>query len=266
MRILRNYRILFGAALRSELQYRANFLIMILGGLCYQGVGLAFIWAVLARFPSIGGWSLREVAFLYGIRLAAHSLWIMPGGSLLFLDWFLRDGDYDRVLIRPVNPLVQVLTHRLQVSGFGDFVGGAILLAATSLSAPVDWSPLAVVFLLLTVVGGALTEGAVQLAASTLSFRTLNAFSTRLTIDTVMGTFGSYPLSIFGRFVEFCMTFILPVAFIAYLPASVLLGRGGELAVPAVLAWGAPLIGVPLFALAYRLWVSQSRHYTSSGT
>jgi len=41
--------------------------------------------------------------------------------------------------------------------------------------------------------------------------------------------------------------------------------RTGELAVPAWLAWGSPVVGGGLLALAYVFWTAQSRHYTSSG-
>lgn len=86
LRWLRTYKLLVGAAWRAEMQYRGNLLVNILGGLCYQGAGLAFIWAVLARFGNLGGWTLGEIAFLYGLRLAAHGLWIVPGHQLLFVD------------------------------------------------------------------------------------------------------------------------------------------------------------------------------------
>ncbi|GFJ96330.1 hypothetical protein Prum_099720 [Phytohabitans rumicis] len=58
---------------------------------------------------------------------------------------------------------------------------------------------------------------------------------------------------------------MFPLAFVAYLPAAVLLNRTGELAVPAWLAWASPAVGGLLTFLAYRFWRWQSRYYTSSG-
>jgi len=55
------------------------------------------------------------------------------------------------------------------------------------------------------------------------------------------------------------------VAFIAYLPATVLLGRTGELAVHPLFAYVAPLVGVLVFSLAYAFWKGELRHYQSSG-
>ena len=262
---MRAYRILIGAALRAEVQYRANFLLNVLGGVCYQGVGLAFIWAVLSRFGTIGGWPLREVAFLYAIRLTAHGLWIVPFGQLISVDEVVRLGEYDRYLVRPANPLVQLVTRRIHLTSMGDLVGGVVLLAICSVSAPVTWSPVAVLYLLLAVVGGAMVELSLQLAASALAFRWLSTLSLKYGIDAVFNDVGSYPLKIFGSAVRFGLTFVFPLAFVAYLPASVLMGRAGELAVPAWLAWGSPAVGGLLLALAYGFWTWQSRSYSSSG-
>jgi len=77
--------------------------------------------------------------------------------------------------------------------------------------------------------------------------------------------FGSYPLHIFGDLARFVLTFGVPVAFIAYLPSTVLLGRTGELSVHPALAYGAPLVGAALFGAAYLFWRSQIPHYQSSG-
>jgi ABC-2 type transport system permease protein len=262
---MRAYLILLGAAVRAELQYRANFLIMLVGGVCYQGVGLAFIWAVLNRFGTIGGWSLREIAFLYAIRLTAHGLWLVPFGQLINVDEVVRMGEYDRYLVRPANPLIQLMTRRIQLTATGDLAGGLALLAFTAGYAPVHWSLGAVGFLALAVLGGAMVEGSTQLAGSALVFRLLSTMSLKLGIDSVFNEFGSYPLRIFGPAARFGLTFLFPHAFVAYLPASVLLNRTGELTVPSWLAWGSPVVGGALLFLAYRFWSWQSRYYTSPG-
>jgi ABC-2 type transport system permease protein len=257
--------ILLGAALRAELQYRANFLINMLGGICYQGIGLAFIWAVLSQFGTVGGWSLREVALLYAIRLTAHGLWIVPFGQLVSVDDVVRQGEYDRYLVRPVNPLVQLITRRIHLTASGDLLGGLLLLAIASTQAPVNWSPGAVAFLLLAVVGGAMVELSLQLGASAMTFRLLSTLSLKFGIDSVFNEVGSYPLKIFGGAARFGLTFVFPLAFVAYLPSTVLMNRTGELGVPAWLAWGSPVIGAFLLTAAYRFWSWQSRYYTSSG-
>src|SRR5918998_1131716 len=111
---------LWSASIRSELQYRTNFLILVVMGLVYQGTGFAFIWVVLSRFEAVGGWTLGHVAFLYGLRLIMHALSMILGGHTRELDHQIRHGEFDRYLLRPLAPLYQIVSQRMQVNAFGD--------------------------------------------------------------------------------------------------------------------------------------------------
>lgn len=265
MRTLRIYRSLLGAALRGQMQYRANVLMMLLGGIAYQGAGFVFIWVVLDRFGSIGGWSLGEVAFLYGVRLCAHGLMVCFFNQMMSVDQVVREGEFDRYLVRPVNPLISLLTRRTLLSAFGDLLGGCLLVAVSATMVPVEWSVPAVAYLVLAICGGALVEGSVQLAFGSMAFRLLSTGGLRFVGDDLFNLFGGYPLKIFPTGARFVLTFILPLAFVAYLPVSVLLGRTGELMIPPSVAYLAPVLGGVLLFLAYRLWRYQMRFYASSG-
>ncbi|MFF4778101.1 ABC transporter permease [Microtetraspora fusca] len=262
VRTLRLYWRLQRAAMRGALQYRLNLVIGVATGVAYQGSGFAFVWVVMHTFPAIGGWSLREIAFLYGLRLTAHALYVLPFSSLIGLDWLVREGELDRVLLRPLNPLVQIMAKRLGVGQLGDLLAGLVLLVV----ALPPLGPASALFCLAAVVGGALVETAVSLALASLSLRTWNTIAVRVFADDLFSKFGSYPMSVFGGAAQWALTFVLPVAFVAYVPASVLLDRTGELNVPAPVAYASPLLGVALFALAYRIWSRQLRHYQSTGT
>lgn len=252
------------AAMRAELQYRANFL-LVTAGLTYQCVGFAFIWVLLERFDVIGGWTLGEVAFLYGLRLTAHGLWVIPFNRLIFLDEIVKEAQFDRFLVRPFNPLLQLMTSRFWLGSFGDIIGGVAILAVAVSIVDIDWSPAAVGYLLLAVVGGALLESSLQLALASLNFRLLSARAFQTTVDNIFSTFGNYPMRIFGGATKAALTFVLPLAFMAYLPATVLLDRTDELSISPWFAYLAPLVGGVWFAAAYRIWVWQMRSYSSAG-
>ena len=166
---------MWAASVRGELQYRANFLIMALMGVVYQCTGFAFIWVVLARFQALAGWTLGEVAFLYGLRLTMHALNGALSGGLYSLEWKVRQGEFDRYLVRPMAPLLQLMCERIHVSIAGDLLGGLALFAAAASLVAVDWTPLALLYLALALLGGALVELALRVLFSALSFRFLSA-------------------------------------------------------------------------------------------
>lgn len=253
------------ASLRGELQYRANFLIMALMGIVYQCTGFAFIWVVLARFQALAGWTLGEVAFLYGLRLIMHAINGALTGGLYSLEWKVRQGEFDRFLVRPMPPLLQLLCERIHVSIVGDLIGGLALFVAAASLVAVNWTPLALLYLLLALLGGALVELALRVLFSALSFRFLSANAFMGVLDTIFSNFSNYPLTIFGSVLEFLLTFGLPLAFMAYFPAVVLLGRTGELQVAPIFAYAAPLAGIIWLLVALRVFHHEMRHYQSAG-
>ncbi|MQS37071.1 ABC transporter permease [Streptomyces katsurahamanus] len=254
------------AALRAETGYRFNFVLLVVMGIVYQGSGIAFVWVILSQFDSIGSWTFSDVAFLYSLRLLAHAVWVVPFNQVYALDELVREGRFDVYLLRPLNPLLQVITGRMRMNILGDVITAVTMFGFALTAADVDWTPAKALYLVLAVLGGAAAEGAVVLLVSALSFRFLHTWSAHFLVDNVFLLFGSYPLHIFGTATTWILTWTVPVAFVAYVPASVLLGRTGDLSVSPVLAWAAPAIGFLWMYAAYRIWVRQMRHYQSTGT
>jgi ABC-2 type transport system permease protein len=255
---------LFLAGIRRELQFRLNFVVWVFVGIAFQLTGFFFLWALLARFRSIAGWTLEEIAFLYGLRLLAHALVVFLFGGTQLMEFLIREGNFDRYLVRPVPALVLVLSW-FRPSSIGDLAGGVVLFVVASRVAPIDLSPLAVAYLVLAVLGAILIEGGIRLAIAALAFRFLRTWGVLWFMDNLFNNFGNLPLRIFGGLVEFVLTFVVPVAFVAYVPASVVLGRTSELAILPGLAYVAPLVGVVVFGLAYLLWRHELPQYQSSG-
>jgi ABC-2 type transport system permease protein len=253
------------ASVRSELQYRANFLIMVLMGIVYQCTGFVFIWVVLSRFQAVAGWTLGEVAFLYGLRLLMHALNGAITGGLYGLEWQVRQGEFDRYLVRPTSPLIQLLSQRVHISIFGDLLGGLVLFVAANSLVAVDWTASALLYLVLAIFGGALVEMALRVLFSALAFRFLSANAFMGLLDTLFSNFSNYPLNIFGSVLQYLLTFGIPLAFMAYFPATVLLGRTSELRVSPLFAYGAPFAGVVWLAFALLVFQREMRHYQSSG-
>ncbi|TMR07790.1 ABC transporter permease [Nonomuraea turkmeniaca] len=260
LRALRLYVMLQRASARGAMQYRMNTVIGILSGAIWQGTGFAFIWVVMHTFPSLAGWGLAEIAFLYGLRLTAHALAMIPLMSVNDIHWVVRNGEFDRFLLRPLNPLVQLMGNRMGIAQFGDLIVGVTLLAVAGRNAAVQWNVWLIAFCFIAIVGGALIEAAFFLALCSLSLRMVDTFALRVFVDDIFSKFGSYPMKIFGGAVEWLLTFVVPVAFVAYVPSSVVLGK-----LDGPWALVAPLLGVVLIVLAYLIWRRQLDHYQSVG-
>jgi len=262
---MRQYGVLLRVGLSAALQYRVDFALTAIGAIFYEAVSLAFVGVIVHAFGSIGGWGLAQVAFVYGIRSMGHALHGLVSGQLWSIDTVVRLGEFDRYLVRPVNPLIQLLTRSFQVTAVGDIVFGICVLTITSVATSISWSVGSVAYLLAAIVGSAFVESAVMLVIASLSFRLLAATSVLSVADSVFVTFGPYPLSVLPRAVSYLLTFVLPLAFAAFFPAAILLGRTKDLFVPVWLAAASPAVGVLLYIGAVAFFHQQMRHYSSPG-
>jgi ABC-2 type transport system permease protein len=255
---------LLAANMRGELQYRANFLVMTLVGLALEGIGFAVIWVMLSRFGNIGGWTLGEMAYLYGFLTLTSSFTTVVFSFSPGFQWLVREGQFDRYLVRPLPPLLQLMTSRLHVPNVGPCLGGCALFIVANSLVHIDWSPLALSYMVLAIVGSCLLQAAIHLILTGLVFRLLST-GMLFYIATGLFRYGYYPLKIYPGALRFFLTFIFPIAFMGYLPATVLLNRTGEIGIPAVFAYLAPLAGIIWLAPAYWFFHRQIRYYQSAG-
>jgi ABC-2 type transport system permease protein len=184
----------------------------------------------------------------------------------MLTDEMVRDGEFDRVLLRPVNPFLQLVTRRFSLMSLGDALLGVGALIIFSRQAPVDWDAVKIAYLLLAVIGGSLIETGIATFFCGLSFVATSTFSLRIFADSSITQFSGYPLTMFGRpaFYAFCTAF--PMAFISFLPATVLLDRTGDVPLPTWLTTASPLAGALVMAVGYGFFSKMMPRYTSPGS
>jgi viologen exporter family transport system permease protein len=256
---------LWKAGLKSSLQYRTDTFIVILMALAFQGTGFAFAWVVLDRFESLAGWGLGEIAFLYGFRLIVHAAAGVMTGPIFRLDNEVRTGEFDRYLMRPVGPLLQFVTQRVEISILGDLVGGLAIFAYANSLIQVARDPATVLYFAFALAGGVLAEAGVRILIGAISFRFLASEPFLYLADSVFSTFANYPLSLFGSGIAAILTVAVPVALVAYLPGLVMLDRASEAGLPGPLVIGAPILGAVWFCIAIRIFHGQLARYQSAG-
>jgi ABC-2 type transport system permease protein len=110
-----------------------------------------------ARMPALGGWTLPEIALLYGLSSVAFGLsdMVIAGFDYAYFGPnMVRLGEFDRVLIRPVNTFLQVLTSQFTLKRLGRIGQGALVLVWALLALDRTWTPIQVAYLIITIGGG----------------------------------------------------------------------------------------------------------------
>ena len=69
-----------------------------------------------------------------------------------------------------------------------------------------------------------------------------------------------------GEWLRRLFTFVFPLAFVAYLPASEILGKPTPLGLPDWTVWSSPLVAVVAAVVALAVWRTAIRHHQSTGS
>jgi ABC-2 type transport system permease protein len=77
------------------MQYRANFIVGILGLLFWNVINLGLIGVLVTQFTSLKSWTLWELVFLYGLWILAHSLYALFFSHTSELENYLIEGTFE---------------------------------------------------------------------------------------------------------------------------------------------------------------------------
>jgi ABC-2 type transport system permease protein len=267
LRDLRLYRRLVAMQARSQLQYKANMTIDIGTNFAITTLEFTQIFLLFATFTTLAGWSAGEVALLYGVTGIAFGLAELLGAGISGFDEIIRRGDFDRVLLRPVSPFLQVAGSDFRMRRFGRLSQGIVAaLLALILLGGLHWRPLDLLVLPLGILSGTLIFLAVMVLGATLCFWTIE--TTELTNILTYGgrEMLSWPLSVYSQSLQQFFLFVVPLAFGTYAPVCYLLGKPLPLGLPDALAFAAPLIALIFAGVAAAIWGVGVRRYQSTGS
>jgi len=252
--------------LLTMIEYRANFFMWFGFTLVYHGTAIGALYFTLRQFPSMNGWDFKQMAFLYALWMLAHEFHNTFFFTVVSVPEYVREGRFDRFLVRPLDTLFQTLTVPQQIWPDGLVLAIAFFVFATryvGVSADVVF----VLFVPLVVIGGALVELGISLAVATVSFWFVRVDTLRWVVMSLEQEFTRYPISIYTRSVRFVLAFVLPFAFMNYFPATFFLHKTETgLALSPQVGLLTPLVGLSWLAVSYAFWRVGLQHYQGTGS
>jgi len=214
---LRLYAIQSAAAVRTSMADRANFLWQA-GGMFVNDVFMLALWALFfAGFRSVGGWRLPDMALLYGLIMT------IVGAAGVFLGGYrdlaasLLKGELDALLTQPRGLIFRLLTRESIASGWGDLVGGLIVLAAF---ADLGWRDLPLLAIGVAVGLAVYVSASVTFAAMAFWAAGARSFARDLTDFTIL--FSSNPPSIYHGAAKLVAFTLLPAGFVVVTPVGLI--------------------------------------------
>jgi ABC-2 type transport system permease protein len=222
---LRLYYVFLRANMIKLFMYRGDFW---LGFLLTGAQSVAVLLGLNIMFlhiNNIAGWSYNDMLVLLGTFMLTDALsWMLFRAGVNNLDSIINNGDLDWYLIKPIDTQFMVTVQKLDAQDAGrSFIGIPILiygLQGTSLFTNLLNIPLFIVTLLL----GQVVLYSITLAVKTISFKSIQGWATSA-ISWRFYDLARYPVDIYSGAMRIIYTFVLPLVFIATVPAKVFTGE-----------------------------------------
>ncbi|MFD7863278.1 ABC transporter permease [Streptomyces sp. NPDC059783] len=263
---VRAYGLIVAMWMRSTMAYRASFLMTAAANFAVTAFDFVAIVLMFSHVDVLGGFTLPEIALLYGAAGTSFGLADLLMGSMDRLGRRVRDGTLDTLLVRPVPVLAQVAADRFALRRLGRAAQGLLVLGYALVALDIDWTPAKAVLLPLMLVSGAAIFGAVFTAGAAFQFVAQDASQVQNSFTYGGATLLQYPPSVFAADLVRGVTFVVPLAFVNWLPALYVLGRDYPLDLPRWVAFLPPLVAGVCWVLAGLAWRAGLRSYRSTGS
>jgi ABC-2 type transport system permease protein len=261
MRYLRLLGIFYRYSLVSELEYRVEFLGNVLMSLFWLAWAVLGVAVFFLHTDRLGDWTWPEVLMvvaLFTFFSGVMEALLRPNVGAV-LDQ-IRDGTFDFVLTKPVNPQFIASLRNIVVWHLADVVIGLglIVYALAQMHESPTWSQIGLFVLMLLAATAIVYSLWLTMVSLAFWFVKLDNFT-----ELFYGFYeaGRYPVTVYRGLVRSLLTFVVPVAYITTFPAGALLGR---------LDQGTALVGIgsalALFILSNRFWKFALRHYSSASS
>ncbi len=253
--------------IKSICEYRAALLIDIVVQFAIFGSSFAVIWVIAQRFQTVGGWNYYELIFLYNLNMLSYGI----AGFVFWepmreLNYAVRKGTFDSMLIYPLNPLIHLCFRNIAHQNIGNVILGGIVFAVCFQHLPILWTIPKMVWFILTIISGSLIQFCLMVLVGACNFWLKQARGVFNLTFFGLKNFLDYPIKIYDSGIQFLLTFIVPYAFVNFYPAQYFLDKSGDFLFHPLLQFTAPFIAILFLIVTLRVWKIGLYRYESAGS
>ena len=113
--------------LKSKMEYKTSFLLTCIGQFLVSFQVFLGIYFMFRRFSSVEGFTYEEVLLCFGITLMEFSLAESVARGFDLFPVLVRKGEFDRIMVRPRNEILQVLGSRIEFTRIGRMLQAVVM-------------------------------------------------------------------------------------------------------------------------------------------
>lgn len=250
-----------GLHLKSLLEYKASFIASFLSQIIVFFSYYFVILALFTKFNNIKGFTLYEVLLCFAVIQFGFAFNESFARGLDKFDDLIIKGEFDRILLRPKNIILQVCGYDADFSKLSRLIQALIVLVIALLNLNIAWTPLKVITLLLMMASAIAVFFSIFLLAASYCFITVQGLEVRNVFTAGGKHMAQYPIGVFKKGFIYFFTFIIPYAFVNYYPLLYFLGKKQNL-----LYAFSPLLVFVYLIPCFLIFYKGTKHYTSVGS
>ena len=258
---MRLYMRYFAINLKSQMQYKATFILNVFGRIVIAFATVAGVWFMFLRFNEVAGFTLSQVLLCTAVTLMSFSMTEVFARGFDIFPRLLGNGQFDRFLVRPQNIIFQVLASQMEFARLGILVQAIAVFCYAIPNSGVVWAWDKVLTLVLMITCGAVVFFGLYIIYAAFSFFTIEGLEFMNILTHGGREFGRYPYSIYGKGILRFLTFVVPLALFQYYPLLYLLNIEKSIFYMFV-----PLIGLLFIFPSYAFFRIGLRKYKSTGS
>ena len=215
--------------IKTTLEYKISFIISFISQILVFFSFYFIILSLFSKFGNIKGFTLYEVLLCFSIIQFGYAFCETFARGIDQFDKLIIKGDFDRLLIRPQNILIQVLCYDLDLVKISRLIQAIIVFVIALVNLNIDWNILKVVALTLMVLSSIVIFFGIFLLAASFCFFTIQGLEVRNLFTDGGKHMAQYPIGVFNKGFMLFFTFIIPYAFVNYYPLLYVLGKSNNI-------------------------------------
>ncbi len=247
--------------LRGLMQYKASFVMAATGQFLVSFSAFLGVWFLFDRFHTVAGFTFAETLLCFAIIPMAFALAECFVRGFDTFSGTISNGEFDRIMVRPQNEILQVLGSKMDFTRFGRLLQTILVFAYAIPKSGIVWSADKILTLIFMIAGGFCVFSGLFIVYAALCFFTTEGLEFINVFTDGGREFGQYPFSVYGKRVLQILTFIIPLALVQYYPFLYLTGRSAQPYYPFL-----PLVGSLFLIPCLLFWRFGVRHYKSTGS
>ena len=218
-----------GMHLKSELEYRVSFILSFLSQILVFFTYYFVILALFTKFDHIKGFTMYEVLLCFSVIQFGYSFNEVFARGLDKFDQLIIRGEFDRLLVRPQNIIIQVLCSNSDFVKLSRLIQAIIVMIIALLHLHIEWNIMKVVTLLLMMISACVIFFGIFLVSASYCFYTVQGLEVRNVFTDGGKHMAQYPIGVFSKGFVLFFTFIIPYAFVNYYPLLYFLGKSNNI-------------------------------------